>query len=44
MVVHYPKDNAKEDDDWLDIAISETYVTCIKHDNLVTNALEGFAD
>ena len=26
-VINYPKDGAKEDDDWLDIAIPETLVT-----------------
>ena len=41
MVIHYPKDNAGEDDDWLDIAIPETYVTVIKDDKLVTKELEG---
>jgi hypothetical protein len=41
MVVHYSKEGAKEDDEWLDIAIPETYVTQIKHDRLVSEALEG---
>jgi hypothetical protein len=27
MVVHYPKEGATEDDEWLDIAIPETNVT-----------------
>lgn len=41
MVVHYSKEGAGEDDDWLDIAIPETYVTAIKNDKLVSEALEG---
>ena len=41
MVVHYPKDGAGEDDEWLDIAIPETNVTQIKNDKLVSEALEG---
>lgn len=41
MVVHYPKDDAGEDDEWLDIAIPETNVTQIKNDKLVSEALEG---
>jgi hypothetical protein len=41
MVVHYPKEGATEDDEWVDIAIPETNVTCIKDDNLHTVAMEG---
>lgn len=41
MVLHYPIENATEDDEWLDIAIPETNVTQIKHDKLHTEALEG---
>lgn len=42
MVIHYPKEHPGEDeDDWLDIAIPETYVTQIKDDKLVTRELEG---
>ena len=41
MVVHYPKDDATEDDEWLDIAISETYVTSLSKDILKTVPLEG---
>ena len=40
-VINYSKDGAKEDDDWLDIAIPETLVTQIKADKLVSEALEG---
>ena len=32
MVVHYPKLDATEDDEWLDIAIPETNVTTLKGD------------
>ena len=41
MVVHYPIENATEDDEWLDIAIPETLVTVIKNDRLHTTSLEG---
>ena len=41
MVVNYPKEGAGEDDEWLDIAIPETYVTSIRNDRLVSKALEG---
>jgi adenylyl cyclase-associated protein len=41
MVVHYSKEGASEDDEWLDIAIPETNVTTIKGDKLVTECLEG---
>jgi hypothetical protein len=41
MVVHYPKDGAGEDDEWLDVAIAETYVTSIKNDKLFSEPLEG---
>lgn len=41
MVVHYPQDGAGEDDEWLDIAIPETFVTVIQGDRLVANAMEG---
>jgi len=29
MVVHYAEEGAGEDDEWLDIAIPETFVTVI---------------
>lgn len=41
MVVHYPKADATDEDEWLDIAIPETNVTHIKDDKLHTEALEG---
>ncbi len=41
MVVHYPKTDATEDDEWLDIAIPETNITCIKNDSLHTVPMEG---
>lgn len=41
MVIHYPKVNGTDDDEWFDVAIPETYVTHIKDDKLLTNALEG---
>lgn len=41
MVLHYPKHNATEDDDWLDIPIPETYVTIIKDDFPHTVPVEG---
>jgi adenylyl cyclase-associated protein len=41
MVVHYPKKDATEDDDWLDIAIPETLLTQIKNDRLTSEPLEG---
>lgn len=41
MVVHYPRVDAAEDDEWLDIAIPETNVTHLKGDRLMTEALEG---
>ncbi len=41
MVVHYPKQEATEEDEWFDIAIPETNVTVIKNDKLCTEALEG---
>jgi adenylyl cyclase-associated protein len=41
MVVHYPREGAGEEDEWLDIAIPETNVTQIKNDKLVSEALEG---
>lgn len=42
MVVHYPKDGSNiEEDEWLDVAIPETYVTQIQKDKLVSEALEG---
>jgi hypothetical protein len=44
MVVHYPPENAKEDDDWLDIPIPETYSTVIKNDGLSTVPVEGLVD
>ncbi len=44
MVIHYPKEDAVEDEDWLDIAIPETYVTVIKKDQLQTAALDALGD
>jgi len=44
MVVNYPPDNMKEDDDWLDIAIAETLVTVIKDDHLVSTPLDTLGD
>lgn len=41
MVVHYPKEGGTDDDDWYDNAITETYVTNIVDDKLVTKELEG---
>ncbi len=41
MVLHYPKDGAGEEDEWLDIAIPETNVTQIKADKVMSEALEG---
>jgi len=41
MVVHYPKEGAGEDDEWLDIPIAETYVTVLKNDKLDTTPMEG---
>lgn len=41
VVAHYPKEGAGEDDEWLDIAIPETFVTSIVGDKLITQALEG---
>jgi hypothetical protein len=33
--------DAKEDDDWMDVAIPETLVTNLNGDRLVSEALEG---
>ena len=41
MVVHYPKSDAGEDDEWLDIGIPETNITTIRNDSLHTEATEG---
>ncbi len=41
MVVHFPKENATEDDEWFDIAIPETNVTVLKADKLMTSPMEG---
>jgi Adenylate cyclase associated (CAP) C terminal len=41
MVVHYPKEGASEDDEWVDIAIPETNVTQLKNDSLHTVPMEG---
>jgi len=40
-VLHYPKVNGTEDDEWYDIGIAETFVTVIKDDRLHTEALES---
>jgi hypothetical protein len=44
MVIHFPKENATEDDDWLDIAVPETNVTVIKNDGLHTGPLDALGD
>lgn len=41
VVLHYPKTDAGEDDDWLDIGIPETLVTTIKEDRVVSVAMDG---
>ena len=41
IVLHYPKTDATDDDEWLDIAIPETNITQIKNDSLHTEAMEG---
>ena len=41
MVVHYPKEGADEEEEWLDIAVAETTVSHIKGDRLVSEALES---
>ena len=41
VVLHYPKDGAGEDDEWLDIGIAETQVTQIKNDKLHTGPLDS---
>jgi len=40
MVIYYPKADAKEDDEWVDTAIPETYITVIKDDKLITAAAD----
>lgn len=41
VVLHFQKDNATEEDEWLDIPIAETFLTLIKNDKLTTEPLEG---
>lgn len=41
MVINYPLTDAAEDDEWLDVTIPETYVTQIKNDKVVSEALDG---
>lgn len=41
VVVHFPKENATDDDEWLDFPIAETFLTVIKGDMLNTEPLEG---
>lgn len=41
MVINYPLTDANEDDEWLDVTIPETYVTQIKNDKVVSEALDG---
>ncbi len=41
VVLHYPKVDAGEDDDWLDIAIPETLVTTIKNDIVVSTPMDA---
>jgi len=41
VVINYPKEGATEDDEWLDIALPETFVSVIKNDSVKTDALES---
>jgi adenylyl cyclase-associated protein len=41
MVINYPLEGAKEDDEWIDATIPETYVSQIKGDKVVSEALDG---
>lgn len=41
VVIHYPKENATEDDEWLDMPIAETFLSVIKNDRITTEPLEG---
>lgn len=41
VVLHYPKKDAHEDDDWLDIGIPETFVTVIKDDKVVSTPMDS---
>ena len=41
MVIHYPKENGTEDDEWLDAPVPETFVSVLKKDQLVSEPLEG---
>jgi hypothetical protein len=41
VVIHFPKEGHKEDDEWLDQPIAETFLTVIRNDKIVTEALEG---
>jgi len=36
MVLHYPKEGAGEEDEWVDMPIPESYVSMIKKDSIVT--------
>ncbi len=42
MVIHYPKKDATEDDEWIDQTIPETLITVIKDDKLETKCMDGF--
>lgn len=41
VVIHFPKENPSEDDEWLDQPIAETFLTVIRGDKLSTEPLEG---
>ncbi len=41
MVLNYPKEGATDDDEWLDIAIPETFEVKIQDDIPKAIALEG---
>ena len=41
IVIHFPKENPTEDDEWLDVPISETFLSVIRNDKLTTAPLEG---
>ena len=41
IVINYPLTDAKEDDNWTNVTMPETYVTQIKNDNVVSEALDG---
>lgn len=41
MVLHYPKENATEDDEWIDTYVPETFISYIKDDVIQTAPMEG---